>query len=98
MAQITVPTHWEAFEEGNAFYTKIVNEAVESLNNGVKPETVILTLLDKNIKFVDSPQGQDADASVKEVQNRIIAFLVELSEPYGYTEEDIVDRWQNSFY
>ena len=79
MAQITVPTHWEAFEEGNAFYTKIANKAVESLNNGVKPETVILTLLDKNIKFVDSPQGQDADASVKEVQNRIIYDMSEFS-------------------
>lgn len=98
MNNITIPTHWEAFGKGNEFYTKIANEALESLNKGIKPETVILNFLDKNIKFVDSPTGREVDASVKEVQNRVIDFLTELSEPYGYTEEDIVDRWQNSFY
>lgn len=98
MSQITVPTYWESFETGDSFYTNLANEAVESLNNGVDIETVVLTFLDKNIKFVDSPEGQDADASVKEVQNRIMEFLTQLSEPYGYTEEDIIERWQNSFF
>lgn len=98
MQKIVIPTYWETFEDGNAFYTQIATEAYEALEQGLNPENVILSFFHKNRTFVDSEKGQEADASAKETQNRLIDFITEITETYGYKEEDIVSFWENTFF
>jgi hypothetical protein len=93
------PTYWKSItKEGNGFYTETAQATILKLEAGELPEKLILNFLSLNIKFVDSTIGLDADASAKEVQNKVVEFLTTLFTPYGYTEEDIIQRWQTSFY
>jgi hypothetical protein len=97
LKSITAPTFWEATsEEGEKFYTDLANKYI-NLKGSDTPENLIRHYIIENVKFTNSEEGLDADASAKETQHRIIDFITELFSD-TVDEDFVLDIWHEEFW
>lgn len=98
--EISIPDYWETTERDA---DKLLTLIAEKYVGQIKTKPIIELLKDYSkevVEFINSPSGQSADCSTKEVIHRIIDFMSEISiaADSNLVEEDIIVLWQDIFF
>lgn len=97
MSHSIIPETWNTVsKEGELALNKFAERYIE-MSKTIEPKNLVIQYSKEVVEWIESDEGRDADASVKETVINIIDFLVELTSD-SLTEDEIIELWQEEFY